>query len=301
MQDKKYWPCTAIAMLALLAHFSGGSWFALVILGIICYSVMQIMPDNMEALCNDKWNCLIQLIGIILLLGQLLPMSAQYWPGRFSEIVIPATLTVLGAYSCRKKPEHTAGILLWAMALLLIPVGIAGIRDIQPEWIIPDNYRLSIWIIPAMLLPMLRKTIGKGEKDLSWYLWVLVTGVIIWVITSGVLSNDVAENLKTPFRNLSMSLTLGAYSRFESIVSVALTFGWYGLSSLLFECACKCLEGLNIKKWAGILGCIFIVLTIEMIDVKIPPEITVIYTVIAWIFFPIFKLKKTSKKSEKSA
>lgn len=300
MRSKSGWAWTAIAMWTLMAHFSGGSWPALIVLATICYGVMKMMPENTEDIAKSKLYCFMQLIAVFLLLTQLLPLSAQYWPGKYADKIIPSVLLILGAYSVMKRPERIAGILFWAMAILLIPLGLAGGRDLRLEWIAPSHFGVSVWMVPTMFIPILmRFAAGKGN-DLKWYKRIVLVGIIMWIAISGVLSHPVAAILETPFREAGMVLSMGAYSRFESIVSVTLTIGWYGLSSMLFLAVYRCIEGLNIKKALGIVIFTILVLTSVIKGVRISPAITVIYIIFVWILFPNFDLKKRSKKSEKS-
>ena len=299
MCSKTIWAWTAIGMWTLLAHFSGGSWWGLLLLAILCYCVMKLLPENMVQFQNRREYCIAQLIGIYLLLTQLIPMSALYWPGKLSEKVVPATLVLLAAYSCIKKPERVAGILFCAIAILNVPIVVAGFKDMKLEWIMPEGNSLSVWVIVALVLPQLTGFIVEERID-KWYKWIILLGTAIWMITSGLLSSGVASKLEVPLREVGKSLTLGTYSRFESVVSVAMTLGWYALTSLLFFVAVQCCKGLNIKKEAGICILAILVLTNLLTDVKISPAITVIYVVLTWILLPIFELKKISKKSEKS-
>lgn len=301
MRSKSVWAWTGIGMWVLMAHFSGGSWPALILLAVICYSVMKLLPNDVTALAQSRLYCILQLVGIYLLQTQLLPMSAQYWPGKYAHTVIPSVLILLGLFSCMKRPERVGGILFWGIGLALIPVVLAGSKDLRFEWMLPTQFGVSLWMIPGLLLPLLAGFAAGERTDLKWYKWTVLAGVTMWIIVSGVLSQKVAANLDTPFRNASMSLTLGAYSRFESLVSVILTLGWYALSSLLFYAAQKCISGLNMKKVPGMWFFAILLLTSEIKSVSIPPEITVIYIIFVWLLFPVFDLKKISKKSEKSA
>ena len=300
MSNKSIQAWTSIAMLAIMSHFSAGAWTVLLILIVIGYCILKLAPEDFGQINNNPIFCIAQLIGIYLLISQLIPCSAQYWPGRKAEIVIPITLLLLAIYGCGKRPERVAGILFWAMVILFVPVMLAGGKDVQTQWIIPERFTISVWVVPALLMPILTGIATGLRQTGKWYVWTVLSGIGIWIIVHGVQSQSVAEIVDTPFRNMGQTLSIGPYSRFEAIVSVIATLGWFGFISLALYCADQIWKRIGLEqkksKWIHAI----LLLTMLLLGVKITPAITVAYIIFVWVLLPAFGLKKISKKSEKS-
>ena len=288
-------------MLALLAHFSAGSWVTLIVLLMLGYAGMKLLPENREHMQVNKWICAAALLGIYLLLSQMLPLCAKYWPGKKGELVIPATLYLLGVYGCEKRPARVASVLLWIGAILLLPLILAVGKTVKLEWVKPEGMGASLWLIAAVLVPFLVSLATGVKTDGKWYTATGIAAVGIWIAVNGVLSPQVAKNAEEPFRHMSLSLSLGPYSRFESIGSIVITFGWYGFVSLCLHCANRFWEELGVRKEKRKWIHVILLLTILWVGARIAPEIMVAYLIVAWVLLPIFRLKKRSKKSEKSA
>lgn len=297
IRSKQNWAWLAVAMSAPLAHFSGGSWPVLILLGVVCIALTQLLPDMQGQIRENKLLCGVELVWIILLLSQWMPMSAAYWPGEYSEWVVPGILLALGAYSCAKRPARVAGVLFWILVLMYVPVLFAGVKDIKLQWLLPEKMELDWWMVTVLLLPALLKWDGVRENDGRW---ILFFGGFLWMITSGVLSPAIAGTVEVPFRELSRSLTIGAASRFESLVSVAITFGWCGLSSFLLRTGGSLLETLGIRRPLGswLIGVAAFVLIVW--EVRISSKLAAMITVLLWLLLPAFEIKKQTGKMKKA-
>lgn len=298
---KRLWAWLAVAMCAPLAHFSGGSWLALLILGLICGSLLVLLPDC-SAIPDSKILCLLELAWIMILLSQFMPLSAQYWPGEKSRLVTPAVLLGLGAYGCSKRASRVAGVLFWILVILFVPVLIVGSKDVNFKWLLPKSMDLSLWLIPILLLPGLSSFLPVSQKrGRSWYPGILIFGLILWLITAGVLSPAVAAQSETPFRELSRCLTIGAASRFESLIGVSVTLGWFALASLLIRCGSIFAQQLGIKeKWNHWIVAGSAVL-LSWTDVQLSDTFGAVFSLILWILIPMLHRKIFSKKREKNA
>ena len=291
----------SVAMFAPLAHYSGGSWPALLALSLLSLGLTGLLPENTGMIRMSKLLCFLELIWVLLLAGHYLSLSAAYWPGEKSELVIPAVLLLLSAYGCAGRPDRTAGVLLWALILLLIPFGLAAVKDAEPRWLLPEKIQCSAWVVPILLLPAIasRCVENTGKKALGWTGCLL--GICTWCATSAVLSPNIASGLELPFRDLSRSLDLGTGSRFESLASVILTLGWFALVSLFLKIAVFLLKELGLgekaSKWIPLVP----ILLLSWGSVQPNPLFSAGMTLVLWVLVPILHSKKISKKSEKSA
>lgn len=301
IRHKQLWAWLAAAMSAPLVHFSGGSWLALLVLGVICYGVAAILPNDLRAIRHSRILCVVELAWIILVVSQMIPLSAAYWPGPKSEWIIPTVLLVLGAYSCNKKSSAVAGVLFWVLIIMYIPVAIAGVKDAELKWLIPNSMGFSLWMVPVLLLPCAAKILRNDSKGGGWYPGILLFGVGMWALTSGVLSPAVSGNMVSPFRELSQSLTIGAASRFESLIGAVVTLGWFCLSGLLIQCGSVFCEGLGVNTklapWliAGAGVCL------QLVKLRVSPEFATLASVLFWVVLPIAAEKILPKKTEKRA
>lgn len=297
---KRLWAWLAVAMSAPLAHFSGGSWLTLLILGLTCGVVLALIPSR-SRITNSKVLCTLELVWIVILLSQLMPLSAQYWPGEKSEFVIPVVLLALGAYGCSKRGARVAGVLFWILVILYIPVFAAGGKDVELRWLVPQSMEISLWLVPVLLIPCCAAFLPvSSESGKSWYAGILIFGLLLWLMTAGVLSPEAAARMQTPFRELSRGLTIGAASRFESLISVMVTLGWFGLGSLLIRCGSIFAQSLGVKeKWSPWLvsgSTVFLSRT----GVQLNPEFGALFAILLWVLVPMLHAKIFSKKREKN-
>ena len=299
ISHKRHWAWLAVAMSAPLAHFSGSSWLAVLVAGLICGCITALLPKHYESSQNRIWS-LLQLLWIILLTSQLLSLSASYWPGPKSEWVVPAVLLAAAAYSCTKRPSRVTGVLFWVLIILYAPVLIAGVKDVQPRWLLPDSMNLDFWLIPILLLPCAAKWLNTQGEGKGRYFSIMSFAVVCCMITSGVLSPAVARQLQNPMRELSRSLTLGTASRFESAISVILTIGWFSLASLLLRIGGIHCESLNIRTKTAPWIIAAAAVAVSWTGVQLDGKFAMVLSLFLWVLVPILNLKKISKKTEKS-
>lgn len=300
MWSKSVQAWVALAMLTVLAHFSAGAWPLLLAAGMACYGILRLLPVGAGVETQNKWCCAAQLIGIYLLLSQLLPCSGAYWTGRGAWFVIPAALGLLGIYACEKRPERVAGVLFWVSALLVLPLAIAGWREINPVWIKVEEPETSIWILPTLLLPRLVELTRGGRSSGKHYAMTVILGSFIWAMTAGVLSGTVAGQETAPLREVGRSISLGRYGNFEAAVSVLMTLGWYCFATLLLYAGGVLWEKMGVKRRAIVWLHAFLLLTSLWFRVKITPEITLFYVLLTWLVLPNLRAKRNSKIIEKS-
>lgn len=300
MWSKSVQAWVALAMLTVLAHFSAGAWPLLLVAGMGCYGILHLIPVGVGVKTQNKWCCGAQLLGIYLLLSQLLPCAGAYWTGRGAWFVIPAALGLLGIYACGKRPERVAGVLFWVGALLVVPLVIAGWREINPVWMKEGELEVSIWILLALLLPRLVELTKGGRSCGRHYALTVLLGAFAWAMTAGVLSASVARQETAPLREVGRSISLGQYGNYEATVSVLMTLGWYCFGSLLLYAGGLLWEKMGVKRKSIAGFHAFLTLTSLWFRVKIPAEITVFYVFLVWLVLPNLRAKGNSKKIEKS-
>ena len=295
----RLWAWLAVAMSAPLAHYSGGSWAALLIAGLACWGIYGLMQNNRASEPpKSSVVCVLQIIWLCVLLSQMAALTANYWPGRGSEVVVPTVMLALAAWNCCGRPSRVAGVLFWILTAMFVPVLLTGAKDVSPVWLLPENMDLSLAVVPILLLPHLALILPRqGKEERSKVGWILVFGLSLWLITAGVLSPAVAGKLDTPFRELSRSLELGAVSRFESVVSTAVTFGWFGLLSLVLECACVYGEAVRLKRKRCAWGIAAASAVLVVLHFKCQEWILAVGSVILWILQPVVKKCWKKKKT----
>lgn len=295
---RRAWAWLTTAMFPLLAHFSGGSWLAVLLLGIICCAALALIPYDKDAVIASKALCLLEYAWIILFLSQVIPISAQYWPGRGSTVVIPAVILLLAAYSNQNRPSAVAGVLFWVMVLLLTPILIAGAADVEPSRLAVRDMDLSALLIPTLLLPFAVRLIPTEQREgYGWYPWIILLAAVLFLVTNGVLSHPIASAEAAPFRELSRSLSFGSSARFESMVSVLITIGWFSLYSLLLRIA-----GV-LGSRAGLTGNGYINAAIAFglsWLLSVPDVLLIGATILLWIILPMISGKNFSQKQKKS-
>lgn len=291
----------AVAMFAPLAHYCGGSWPVLLVLSMLAVGLMGFLPENPEPLLQNRFLCAVELVWVLVLAGHYLPLSAEYWPGEKSELVVPAALLLLGAYSCTGRPDRTGGVLFCFLVLMLVPFALAAVKDADPEWLIPERMDCDGWVVPILLLPAAAFCFVEGERkgNIGWICYLPAIG--IWSATCAVLSPNIASGLETPFRELSRSLTLGAGSRFESLAGVLITLGWFALASLLIRLSSNLLQAFKVKGTVAPWLAAALAIGSGWLDVQRNPAFSAGMTLFLWVLVPILHCKKISKKSEKSA
>lgn len=271
------------AMAAPLAHFSGGSWLTLLVAGTIIGALNHLLPHRQQ---TGKGVGILKTIAVTLLLACLLPASSLYWPGKWSESVVPAGILALSLWASGRNPERVCGFLLPLMLLILLPVGAAAIRSGQIQWAEPGDMTLELLLIPILLLPGILNNGNIGK----WYWGILAFGVLVGVMVCAVLSPGIASTLNDPFRQMGRTLTLGAASRFEPVISMFMTFAWFSLFALVLSWTGK---GRWIAAPAAYALCFLHSDWIRLTAVAL--------TVIVWVYPMISVLKNFPKKSEKSA
>lgn len=301
------------AMTAPLVQIAGRQgWLPALVAAVTCIGlcwIVNILPT--EHLWNKKWYCILQSAWLTVTLAALADWSADAWPTGTDFPVVPLTLLTLAVFAALNGPSgasRVSGVLFWFLVLLYGTVLAAGSKNIKPEWLIPkwenpDASMLFVLLIPAAAVFLPRE---KG-KALHWVfpgILLLYVAVTLWTV--GTISPKVAGEVTWPFYESSKSLSLfGVAERFESLVSVAMTMGYFSLYSLLLSGVGHLAE--NYRPGWGKRGVVVggVAAGVLVLLAQQPqPVVLVIITLAAWCLLPLFgaftELWKKSKKDEKT-
>ena len=260
---------------------------------------------------QQKWFCLLQLPVIALVIAEFANWSVDAWPTGTDFPVVPLTLLALAVFSAlhgASVASRVPSVLFWLLAILYSIVLAAGSKNIKAEWLTPSWKLPEEGLLLTLLLPS-AVTLLPLEKGRAVYLLfpvtlLFLTGAALWTV--GTISPNVANAVSWPFYEASKSLSLlGVVERFESLVSVAMTLGYFSLYSLLLSAAGS--VGENLKPGCGktaVIGCGIAAAVLTLSAIHTAQGLLVIFTLIAWCFLPLFgsftELWKKSKKGKKS-
>lgn len=285
-----------MAMLAVLAHFSSGAWPVLLGIAGVIRLILCHLPDITTRNQNRAW-AIARLVGIYLMTGELLPHAAAYWPGKWSDVVIPTSLFALSLYGQKKRPDRVAGVLWNTVVLLGIPICIAACRAVRLEWVLPDKLSLSGWVIPALLLPLLTKEKGEQILPSRWYAGVAAAAIGIWCVVNGVLSQHVAADSAAPIGLMGQSVGNGGVN---CALRVWMTILWFGFTSYMIQRANSLWNVLYVEEKRKMLWNEIFLLTMVGIGDRMCKVITIVLVLCLWLVLPQISRKIISKKDEKS-
>lgn len=279
-----------------------------VLLGL-CWLVTALPASK---IVQKKWFCLLQLIVVVLVTAELSKWSVDSWPTGTDFPVVPLTLLALAVFSAlhgASVASRVPSVLFWFLAILYGIVLAAGSKNIKAQWLDPSWELPEASLLLTLLLPaaavLLPREKGRAMQFAFPVIFLFLTAAALWTV--GTISPNVAGEVAWPFYESSKSLSLlGVAERFESLVSVAMTLGYFSLYSLLLSAAGS--MGENLKPGWGkgaVIGCGLAAAVLTLLMIHTAQGLLVIITLIAWCFLPLFggftELWKKSKKGEKSA
>lgn len=286
-------------------------WIAVLIAALpcalLCWAVLSIPAYELP---RSKWFCIIQVIWLTAVLSQLVRWSDDAWPSGRDFPSVPLTLLLLSTFSALSgvpKAAQVSSIVFWFAAILLSIVGLSGLSDLnmeylQPQWESPNADTILILLIPAAGVVLGRKEKTKAVSPLAVLLFFVF--MVLWTV--GIVSPEGAKYYRWPFYEAAKSLSLfGIAKRFEAIVSVAVTMGYYCLCSFLLSCAGAYARRIN-EKWANpvIVGAALTAGAFLLLDVDLSVTVLAMIALFVWIIMPLtgrfMKHEKKSKKEEKN-
>ncbi len=305
LQDKKVnsyslWAWIFAGVSAPIAHHAGqSSWLATLIAGLLCSiacAIVVAVADRRS--CRGGWYSAVQTLWIALVTGLLARWSVSSWPTAAGFPVVGLTLLVLAAFAAwdgATRASHCCSALFWLLALLYAVILVAGTQNLKLQYMMPTAQPFSLMQVVVFLLPAL-----AGFLPCSKRLKVLpLAGVVIFATvltlwTVGTLSMPVTTQLEEPFYQFSRSLSFsGVSERFESILSVAMTMGYFALFAFLLSAVYHLTErAVPGKGRGGVIVAAVLAATIMVFIEKMEEWVLVVGCVVLWILLPLVVGKK---------
>jgi hypothetical protein len=165
-------------------------------------------------------------------------LAAESWPAAGTEDAVWLILLFLAAVSAGKGPlaaSAVGAVLFWMVLILYSLLFVAGIRDIEIEWLKPQ------WITPQPLaMAVLLVAPGscflaeQSRKNRRTFRPAALMITAAAVLTVGIISPWVAMECADAFYEMSRSVSVtGVTRRLEPLTSGAMTVGWFALMNLL--------------------------------------------------------------------
>lgn len=287
-----------LGVAAMLCHYGGGGYFATVLAAGAILPLCLLFRDGFHRM--GKVVSFLEWIWAMAVLGNFLPHAGSYWPGNASEIVVALALLAMAALAGGgEKAARAVNVLFWLWVLMIVPIALAAIGKIEPEWLAPVPGEWSAGLIVALLLPTLTSALvpegsGKGKTVLT----VAAIAVAAAAIMQGMLSPAVAGAVKAPLYELGRGLANGGY---EILASVAATLGWYGFASLLFESAVKIAEQIGLNGKTGRIITFLPPSCWILMGLRLNGKAAIVGCLVGWILMPMLHQKIKSEKGEKSS
>lgn len=227
----------AAALAAPLAQTASAcSWPVVLAVGCICLftcwgvAKYAVEPGRWLRAVQSGWACVV--------ISELLHWSTYCWPTHQSYRAVPLTLLALAVWTVsggREKAARAGCVLVWPLALLFGAVFLSGLPEVEmqnltPAWQMPDAHLITVLLIPALCQN------GRSQRNGRLLIGLLLFAIAASVVTAGVLSAAVSGQMRAPVYELSRSLSLlGITKRFESLVAVALTLGYFSTLTCLLR------------------------------------------------------------------
>lgn len=298
-----------VSMCAPLAQVAGGSeWTTVLATGVICF-VLAAIVLTFEMKVSAKWLLWTQLLWLSVTASEIASWTTAYWPQYQSFPVVPLTLITVAYLAARggvDRASRAGAVLFWFLLLLFGAVLLAGMKEVELKWLTPGDITLKPRLAIIFLLPLLM----AFHEKIPQRIWKPLTGILLFglavsVITTGVLSQAIAQESVSAFYEVSRSLSLlGVVERFESVVAAALTLGYFCTLCYVFSTAVQ-ITGKIKSEWEkqGASICAAVASALLLAGINIPPEWHLGVCVVMWVLVPVFstviarKIKKKTRKS----
>jgi len=287
-------------------------WLAVLIAAVpcalLCWAVLSIPVYELP---KSKWFCIVQVIWLTVVLSQLVRWSDDAWPSGRDFPSVPLTLLLLSTFSAlngASKAAQISSIVFWFAAILLGIVGFSGLSELRMEYLLPQWEGPEADMIWVLLIPAAGAVLGGKEKSKTAVpVAVSLFFVLAALWTVGIVSPKGGMLYQWPFYEAAKSLSLfGVAKRFEAIVSVAVTIGYFCLYSFLLSCVGAYARRIR-EQWANpvTIGVAVAAGGLMLLDVCIPMTVLAIITLLVWVIMPLAgrfrKPEKKSKKREKNS
>ena len=291
-------------MSAPLAVIGGKtSWYWTATMGLLC-AIICVWRGRQkdEEYRLPKWLCVVETVFFAIAAAEMARWSTYCWEDLGQNTLVPLTLITLALLNVKKGTDNAANVssILFLLAAAIYAVVLAaGAKEIKAEWIVtpmgvPQWESVFVFLLPSVcaFLP------GKKVEWKICGILMTIFSVIINVWIFGTLSSRAAE-LSFPFYTFSRSLSfLGITERFESVISVALTIGFYSVITLMFA-AIRSIWQQQKESDRGLYISAALAAGVVLLIKGIPPVILTAGAVILWIILPVLMEKLFQKKAEK--
>ncbi len=230
------WAWIFVAVSAPLAHMAGHwDWLTVGIASVICATLCAVVLHLSDRhRIRRPWYSGLQTLWLVVVMSAMLRWSASCWPTGRSFPLVPLTLLILALFAAwdgALRASRTTSVLFWFIALLYNVVLAAGTKNLTLTYMIPRLQLPGGSLIMLLLLPSVGAFLPcKKRLRILPLLLIAAFSVVVSAWTIGTLSPMAAKAVEQPFYVFSRSLSLqGIAERFESLVSVALTMGYFTL------------------------------------------------------------------------
>lgn len=298
-----------VAMSGPFAYLAGRqSWTTILSVSAICLlALWAVLARPTCKLLSLPFFCLLEYGFLTAVCVATASWSSNIWPTGQGYPVVPLTLFGLSTASAwfgANRASKGIGVLFWMIAILYSILLTFGMRNVKLGYLMPqfETPEPVIWFL--FLLPLVAQFLPREkDKRISGYMVVLAGLALLFALwTEGNLSLDAAKQVSWPFYEAGESVHLfGIANRLESLISVAVTIGFYGLYSLLLSGAFHLAEGLRPERGkygvliAGVLSGAGV-----LWKVTIPGIVLVAGAFVLWIALPILGTLFSEKKRKKT-
>ena len=294
----------AAALSAPLAQIAGGvPWQQTALLAAVCLSACWLLSRG--SVKPGRLLCLVELLWIACVLGSAVRWMEGSWPSGQVYPAVPLVLLALGAVSASRGTEaagRAGSVLSWLLALIFGAVALAGAGEVELENLRTgtasiDGRLISIFLVPAVAV-FLRG--GRSAVPLRSLLAVGLFAIAVSVLVMGALSAPVALAASVPLYEWVSGLSLlNTLQRFESVVAVGLTMGWFALTSILLCSAGHLAEGAKTGTYRyGVWICAALAGITVLSKGWISQEILAAGCILLWVAVPLWSAAMQKNKSE---
>ena len=280
------WLLAAIS--APAAHFCGCGWLgaacaALAVLPLTC------LPARWEGMSG--FLAYAEMVWMGAVAGLLLRHSDAYWPSD-NDLVVPLTLLALAAVTGTKAAPRVGAVLAFCMALLAVPVAVAGAAKVEAAWLMPTVADWPLGLTTAFLFPAL-PAMGQ-ERKRRRALYASIVAVALAVLVQGTLSAGVAAALPDPFYQTARTL-----GHLEPVAAMGMTLGWYAMANCLLQSAAAIAERNGTRRKSARVLALGTAAVFVLLPWQPNPWLAPAVSLLLWVIVPFMRKISNFEKSEK--
>ncbi len=240
-----------------------------------------------------SWVRGLELAWAILLLGTLARESASCWEVEGCTDILPLILILSATAAIRNGAQYGArsgAALLWFVLPGVLVVCLAGIGEMNFQYL-TETTKSNTWLLaPVLLLPVLGRYAADGDKR-GLVKPILISGAAVIVTSVWICAAMPAQTrmqANNAFYEYSKGITLfGVAERFEAVSACLLTVGWFALFAFVLALVYEMLE--TERKGYGKPGvwCAAGASVLVMYNLPITLPAAGILTLIFWGFLPL--------------